>query len=220
MSLNFYNDLTRENYTAVGFTIKHHWYLEVWTLFPYVLVWFSMSRMLVRRDLHSIFFYIGLMIHEYLGYIYMVPWEISILTHFICFTVMTLRGSTESRTWERTLGLVWCLIIGLLIVASKIVAKKRIHDEMMQAILVGFMTGVCWFSIMNAIDGNMLWKTLLSRRCDWNCMMVRHTRGIHNITLFEYFLTQELNVRRNNIMWSESMVREYYSDGLTAETTM
>lgn len=219
MSLNFYDDQTRANYTGVGFTIKEQWYLEVWTLFPYVLVWFSMCRMLVRRDLSSIFFYIGLMIHEYIGELWRVPWEISILTHFVCFTACSLSGSVVSRTFERTLGFILTLIVELLMLVSNLITNETTHFDMLSGMLIGGVTGAVWFLTMRVLDDNVIWNTLFTRRCMWNCMVVRHTRGIMHKTLFEYFLTQELNVRRHNIVNTKTMRRESIS-GLTTETPL
>lgn len=217
MLIHFYNDETRHNYTAIGFTIENHWYLEIWSLFPYALVWFSMSRIVVRRDLSSVFFYMGLMIHEYIGRVRMVPWEFSILSHYICFTACSLYGSMILiRTLERTLGFAFAFIMAMLMFTSKLISNEKIED-LNAAMFVGFATGVLWFFIMRVLDDSTIWYTVLARRSRLNCVLLRHTRGISNKTLFEYYLTHALNVRRNNIINNPSITRDHNSS-LTAET--
>lgn len=218
MSLNFYNDYTKVNITGVGFIIEEPWYLEFWTLYPYVLVWFSMSRLLVRRDISSIFFYIGLMIHEVIGYFMTIRWKYSVVAHFTSYTAWTLRNSCVSRTRERSWGLAISLVIMFFTFLAKWISKKEFPLDIYAGSVMGSVTGYLWYMAMRLIDDNMLWNTLLIKQTKWNVLMLRHTRGITQKTLFAYFLTQELNNQRNNERLKS--IKRVNISNLTTESTV
>lgn len=205
MQLDFYHDQTRVNYIGVGFTVEPiRWYWEMWTIFPYILVWFSMCRMLVRRDMSSILFYVGLMINEYFGYVLSVSWVFSIMSHYIFFTASTLLGSLVCRSTERVCGLFLTMVGLFLILISKSMSTSGYLVDFGAGVWLGGATGILWCIASRLLQECAVWNHLFADQSTWNCLMIRHTKGISQKTLFDYYLTQELNMRRHNIMNSPS----------------
>lgn len=193
-------DPEKTGYILVGLAIKD-WQSEIWFQLAYVLVWLSISRVLVRRDIYSILFYLGLIFNEcttaQLNAIYVSRWDLGIIAHYLTCNLCTILQSSQRKFIERYFGCCVCMAAILLMFPTN---PLIIKSQLLPGTVVGCATGAIWYMTLSWIDSWPIWERLFSRHHGWNVFLIRHMRKIENKALFEYFLTQEQNDRRHNVI--------------------
>ncbi|XP_018312274.1 dolichyldiphosphatase 1 [Mycetomoellerius zeteki] len=150
--------------------------LAVISLMPFVIITGFITLILFRRDLHTIVFFIGVVINECINYIlkhmirqarpmkrdglyaeYGMPsthaqfmWFFAAYATLFIYFRLNYNCTITERFW-RTIVAIGCIVTALLVTYSRVYLLYHSNTQVVWGALIGITLGSAWFLIMHMI---------------------------------------------------------------------
>lgn len=185
--------------------------LALISLTPFAILTGFVTLILFRRDLHTIAFFSGVMLNEFVNFIlkhtirearplkreglhseYGMPsthaqfiWFFAAyVTLFVCIRLHHNSNSTISERFWRIIIVVACIILAILVSYSRIYLQYHSISQILCGVFVGATLGIAWFLITHTIL-TPLFPLIVSWRIS-EYLLLRDTTLIPNVLWFEY----------------------------------
>ncbi|XP_034191769.1 dolichyldiphosphatase 1 isoform X1 [Osmia lignaria lignaria] len=185
--------------------------LALISLIPFAIIAGFITLILFRRDLHTIVFFSGVIINEFINFIlkhticearpmrrdsiyveYGMPsmhaqfmWFFAAyITLFICIRLHYNNNSSISERFWRITIIAGCIIIAILVTYSRVYLLYHSISQVLCGAFVGIILGIVWFIVTHVVLTPMFPIVVSWRISEY--LLLRDTTLIPNILWFEY----------------------------------
>ncbi|XP_034950323.1 dolichyldiphosphatase 1-like [Chelonus insularis] len=205
-------------------------FLALISLIPFAIIAGFVTLILFRRDLHTICFFIGIIVNDILGlflkytikeerpirrdiiYVeYGMPsthsqlmWFFTIYTIlFVCLRMHHSNNSTTSEKFWRWTIIGGCTFVALLVTYSRIYLQYHTLSQVFWGFIVGGLFGITWFFLTHQVF-TPFFPMIVSWRIS-EYLLIRDTTLIPNVLWFEYTNTRtEMRARSRKLVSMKS----------------
>ncbi|XP_066593682.1 dolichyldiphosphatase 1-like [Prorops nasuta] len=186
-------------------------FLAVVSLVPFAILTGFVTLILFRRDLHTIVFFVGVIINEVINFIlkhticearpirrdiiyaeYGMPsthaqfmWFFAVYTTlFVCIRLHYNSNSTVSERFWRGTIIAGCIIAASLVSFGRVYLQYHSYSQVLWGAFLGSVLGTLWFVITHTILSPFFPMIVLWRTSEY--LLLRDTTLIPNVLWFEY----------------------------------